>query len=191
MFGHYTYTITKRNNRIVSRKIWSYSWTVEANLKRKRYHETKNGKSYLRLPIKSKAKPSKLELLNTRPFSEYHYKLIEQAYSQKSKSVQILKNYAENNKHLVDIENMSYKLKAYKSSLKLKNPKNVLYRIEIYHTDEKQKIKTTSIKYVSNLPEVNYLASLNRTLLENSNYHHVSVKDKKDNVLMIMVNCAA
>ena len=191
MFGHYTYTITKRNNRIVSRKIWSYSWTVEANLKRKRYHETKNGKSYLRLPIKSKAKPSKLELLNTRPFSEYHYKLIEQAYSQKSKSVQILKNYAENNKHLVDIENMSYKLKAYKSSLKLKNPKNVLYRIEIYHTDEKQKIKTTSIKYVSNLPEVNYLASLNRTLSENSNYHHVSVKDKKDNVLMIMVNCAA
>ena len=191
MFGYYTYTITKRNNRIVSRKIWSYSWTVEANLKRKRYHETKNGKSYLRLPIKSKAKPSKLELLNVRPFSEYHYKLIEQAYSQKSKSMQILKNYAENNKHLVDIENMSYKLKAYKSSLKLKNPKNVLYRIETYHTDEKQKIKTTSVKYVSNLPEVNYLASLNRTLSENSNYHHVSVKDKKDNVLMIMVNCAA
>ena len=191
MFGYYTYTITKRNNRIVSRKIWSYSWTVEANLKRKRYHETKNGKSYLRLPIKSKAKPSKLELLNVRPFSEYHYKLIEQAYSQKSKSMQILKNYAENNKHLVDIENMSYKLKTYKSSLKLKNPKNVLYRIETYHTDEKQKIKTTSVKYVSNLPEVNYLASLNRTLSENSNYHHVSVKDKKDNVLMIMVNCAA
>lgn len=191
MFGHYTYTITKRNNKIVSRKIWSYSWTVEANLKRKRYHETKNGKSYLRLPIKSKAKPSKLELLNARPFSEYHYKLIEQAYSQKSKSMQILKNYAENNKHLVDIENMSYKLKAYKSSLKLKNPKNMLYRIETYHTDKKQKIKTTSVKYVSNLPEVNYLAGLNRTLSENSNYHHVSVKDKKDNVLMIMVNCAA
>ena len=191
MFGYYTYTITKRNNRIVSRKIWSYSWTVEANLKRKRYHETKNGKSYLRLPIKSKAKPSKLELLNARPFSEYHYKLIEQAYSQKSKSMQILKNYAENNKHLVDIENMSYELKAYKSSLKLKNPKNMLYRIETYHTDGKQKIKTTSVKYVSNLPEVNYLASLNRTLSENSNYHHVSVKDKKDNVLMIMVNCAA
>lgn len=191
MFGYYTYTITKRNNRIVSRKIWSYSWTVEANLKRKHYHETKNGKSYLRLPIKSKAKSSKLELLNARPFSEYHYKLIEQAYSQKSKSMQILKNYAENNKHLVDIENMSYKLKAYKSSLKLKNPKNMLYRIETYHTDEKQKIKTTSIKYVSDLPEVNYLANLNRTLSENSNYHHVSVKDKKDNVLMIMVNCAA
>lgn len=191
MFGHYTYTITKRNNKIVSRKIWSYSWTVEANLKRKRYHETKNGKSYLRLPIKSKAKPSKLELLNARPFSEYHYKLIEQAYSQKSKSMQILKNYAENNKHLIDIENMSYKLKAYKSSLKLKNPKNMLYRIETYHTDEKQKIKTTSIKYVSNLPEVNYLASLNRALSENSNYHHVSVKDKKDNILIIMVNCAA
>lgn len=191
MFGYYNYILTKRNNKITSRKIWSYSWTVEANLKRKRYHETKNGKSYLRLPIKSKAKPSKLELLNARPFSEYHYKLIEQAYSRKSKSMQILKNYAENNKHLVDIENMSYKLKAYKSSLKLKNPKNVLYRIETYHTDEKQKIKTTSIKYVSNLPEVNYLASLNRTLSENSNYHHVSVKDKKDNVLMIMVNCAA
>lgn len=191
MFGYYNYILTKRNNKITSRKIWSYSWTVEANLKRKRYHETKNGKSYLRLPIKSKAKPSKLELLNARPFSEYHYKLIEQAYSQKSKSMQILKNYAENNKHLVDIENMSYKLKAYKSSLKLKNPKNMLYRIETYHTDEKQKIKTTSVKYVPNLPEVNYLASLNRTLSENSNYHHVSVKDKKDNVLMIMVNCAA
>lgn len=191
MFGYYNYILTKRNNKITSRKIWSYSWTVEANLKRKRYHETKNGKSYLRLPIKSKAKPSKLELLNARPFSEYHYKLIEQAYSQKSKSMQILKNYAENNKHLVDIENMSYKLKAYKSSLKLKNPKNMLYRIETYHTDEKQKIKTTSVKYVSNLPEVNYLASLNRALSENSNYHHVSVKDKKDNVLMIMVNCAA
>lgn len=191
MFGYYNYILTKRNNKITSRKIWSYSWTVEANLKRKRYHETKNGKSYLRLPIKSKAKPSKLELLNVRPFSEYHYKLIEQAYSQKSKSMQILKNYAENNRHLVDIENMSYKLKAYKSSLKLKNPKNMLYRIETYHTDEKQKIKTTSVKYVSNLPEVNYLANLNRTLSENSNYHHVSVKDKKDNVLMIMVNCAA
>lgn len=191
MFGYYNYILTKRNNKITSRKIWSYSWTVEANLKRKRYHETKNGKSYLRLPIKSKAKLSKLELLNARPFSEYHYKLIEQAYSQKSKSMQILKNYAENNKHLVDIENMSYKLKAYKSSLKLKNPKNMLYRIETYHTDEKQKIKTTSVKYVSNLPEVNYLASLNRALSENSNYHHVSVKDKKDNVLMIMVNCAA
>lgn len=191
MFGYYNYILTKRNNKITSRKIWSYSWTVEANLKRRRYHETKNGKSYLRLPIKSKAKPSKLELLNARPFSEYHYKLIEQAYSQKSKSMQILKNYAENNKHLVDIENMSYKLKAYKSSLKLKNPKNMLYRIETYHTDEKQKIKTTSVKYVSNLPEVNYLANLNKTLSENSNYHHVSVKDKKDNVLMIMVNCAA
>lgn len=191
MFGHYTYIITKRNNKIVSRKIWSYSWTVKANLKRKRYHETKNGKSYLRLPIKSKAKLSKLELLNARPFSEYHYKLIEQAYSQKSKSMQILKKYAENNKHLIDIENMSHKLKAYKSSLKLKNPKNMLYRIETYHIDEKQKIKTTSVKYVSNLPEVNYLANLNRTLSENSNYHHVSVKDKKDNVLMIMVNCAA
>ena len=187
----YIYTLTKRNNRIVSRKIWSYSWTVEANLKRKRYHETKNGKSYLRLPIKSKAKPSKLELLNARPFSEYHYKLIEQAYSQKSKSMQILKNYAENNKHLVDIENMSYKLKAYKSSLKLKNPKNMLYRIETYHTDEKQKIKTTSVKYVPNLPEVNYLASLNRALSENSNYHHLSVKYKNDNVIIIMVNCAA
>lgn len=54
-----------------------------------------------------------------------------------------------------------------------------------------KKIKTTSIKYVSNLPEVNYLASLNRALSENSNYHHVSVKDKKDNILIIMVNCAA
>lgn len=189
--GFYDYILTKRNDRIVSRKVWSYTWTIEATLKRKRYHETKNGKSYLKLPIKSKVKPSKLELLNARPFSEYHYKLIEQAYSQKSKSMQILKKYAENNKHLIDIENMSHKLKAYKSSLKLKNPKNVLYKIETYHTDEKQKIKTTSVSYVSNLPEVNYLANLNRTLSKNSNYHHVSVKDKKDNVLMIMVNCAA
>lgn len=189
--GYYTYTLTKRNNRIVSRKVWSYTWTVEANLKRKRYHETKNGKSYLRLPIKSKVKPSKLELLKSRPFSEYHHKLIEQAYSQKNKSMQILKNYAENSKHLIDIENMSHKLKAYKSSLKLKNSKNMLYKIETYYTDEKQKIKTTSIKHVSNLPEVNYLANLNRTLSKDSNYHHVSVKDKRDNVIMIMVNCAA
>lgn len=187
----YEYKLTRRKGRIVSRRMFVYRWTIEATTKRAKYHETKNGKTYLRLPIQSKPKPSKKELLALRPFSDMHYKLINNAYSQESKSMRILKKCAENNKHLIDIENMSAKLKAYKSSLKLKNPKNMLYKIETYYTDDKQKIKTLSVEHVSNRPEVNYLANMNRTLSKYPNYHHLAVKNKNGNVLTIMVNCAA
>ena len=187
----YEYILTKRRNTIISRLVWRFRWTLKASLAKVKYHETKNGKSYLRLPIKSKIRLSKSERLKSRPFSEYHYKLIEQAYSQKSKSMQILKKCAEDAKRLIDIENMSYKLKAYKSSLKHKNSKNMLYKIETHYTSVKQKLKTTLIKCVSNLPEVNYLASMNRELSKDINYHHISIKDRKNNVLMLMVNCAA
>ena len=187
----YEYKLTRRKGRIISRRMFVYRWTIEATTKRAKYHETKNGKTYLKLPIQSKPKPSKEELLALRPFSDTHHKLIDELYSQESKSMQILKKNAENYKHLIDIENMSAKLKAYKSSLKLKNPKNMLYRIETYYTDDKQKVKTLSVEHVSNEPEVNYLANINRTLSKYPNYHHLSVKDRKDNVLTIMVNCAA
>lgn len=185
------YKLTRRKGRIISRRMFVYRWTIEATTKRAKYHETKNGKTYLRLPIQSKPKPSKEELLALRPFSDTHYKLINNAYSQESKSMRILKKCAENSKHLIDIENMSAKLKAYKSSLKLKNPKNMLYKIETYYTDNKQKVKTLSVEHVSNEPDVNYLANMNRTLSKYPNYHHLSVKDKKDNVLTIMINCVA
>lgn len=187
----YEYKLTRRKERIISRRVFVYRWTIEATIKRAKYHETKNGKTYLRLPVQSKPKPSKEELLALRPFSEYHYKLINKAYSQESKSMRILKKCAENNKHLIDIENMSTKLRAYKSSLKLKNPKNMLYKIETYYTDDKQKIKTLSVEHVSNEPGVNYLANINRTLSKYPNYHHLSVKNKNGNILTIMVNCAA
>lgn len=187
----YEYKLTRRKGRIISRRMFVYRWTIEATTKRAKYHETKNGKTYLKLPIQSKPKPSKEELLALRPFSDIHYKLINNAYSQESKSMRILKKCAENDKHLIDIENMSAKLKAYKSSLKLKNPKNMLYRIETYYTDDKQKVKTLSVEYVSNRPEVNYLANMNRTLSKYPNYHHLAVKNKNGNVLTIMVNCAA
>lgn len=164
-------------------------WSKKAIEKQEKYHETKNGKTYLRLPIQSKPKPSKEELLALRPFSEYHYKLINKAYSQESKSMRILKKCAENDKHLIDIENMSAKLKAYKSRLKLRNPKNMLYRLEIYYSNSKHEIKTILVRYVNSIPEVNYLANLNRHLSKYPNYHHLSIKDKKDNVLLIMVNC--
>lgn len=188
----YEFKLTKRNGKIVSRKVSTYRWTVEATIKRAKYHETKNGKSYLRLPIKKKTILTKTELLASRPFSDTHYKLVNDAYSQESKSMRILRKNAEEQKHLIDIENMSTKLKAYKSSLKLKNPKNLLYKIETYYTDDKQQIKTLSTKYVSNIPSVNELATLNRNLSKYNCYHHVSVKNKNtDNVIMLMVNCAA
>ena len=156
----YEYKLTRRKGRIISRRMFVYRWTTEATTKRAKYHETKNGKTYLKLPIQSKPKPSKEELLALRPFSDIHYKLINNAYSQESKSMRILKKCAENDKHLIDIENMSAKLKAYKSSLKLKNPKNMLYRIETYYTDDKQKVKTLSLEYVSNRRYLNILITI-------------------------------
>lgn len=191
----YEYKLTKRNGKIVSRKVFTYRWTIEATKKRAKYHETKNGKTYLRLPIKIADKPSKLERLESRPFSEYHNKLIDSLYSQKSKSMQILRKIAENDKHEIDIENMSYKLKAYKSSLKLRNTKNMLYTVETYYKDNEQQIKTLTCNHVSKIPDTNELANLNRELSQYPNYHHLTVKTKdktvKNDVMLVMVNCAA
>ena len=47
----------------------------------------------------------------------------------------------------------------------------MLYKIETYYTDDRQKIKTLSVEHVSNEPKVNYLANINRTLSKYPNYH--------------------
>lgn len=185
-----SFILTKRQNRIVSREILTYRWSIKALQIRKKYHETKNGKTYLKLPIQSKTKLDKLKLLESRPFSEYHNKLINSLYSQESVSMRILKNSAEEQKHEINIDNMSYKLKAYKSALKLKNPKNVLYKIVSYYEDDKQKVRILSEEFVNNTNynEINNkVRELNKNLSKYNIYHHTSVKDKNDNVIMLYV----
>ena len=187
-YGRIEYTLTKRNNKIVSRKVYKYSWSIEANLKRNTYHETKNGKIYPLLPIHHEKK-SKEELLASRRFSQYHYTLINNAYCKESQSLRILKCITNEQKHNIELENTAKKLSIYKSALKLKNPKNSMYKVIIHSVDDKHNVDILDTKYVKDIPTVDYLANLNRNLSKYIWYHHLTVVDSLNNIRTLFVCC--
>lgn len=181
----YEFVLTRRHNQIVTRKIFTFKWSVTANNKRKKYHETKNGKTYIKLPIRSKETIDKETLLASRPFSKYHYDLINSAYSREDRS---LKLAAERAKYEERIKKMSERLNAYKSSLKLRNPKNMLYKIVSYYEDTSHKVRILSEEYVPtiDIDTINKKMKEQNTLLSRYDmYHHISLKDRDGKVLVL------
>lgn len=181
----YEFKLTRRQNRIVTREVFTFKWSVTANRKRKIYHETKNGKTYIKLPIRSKETIDKETLLASRPFSKYHYDLINSAYSKEDRS---LKLAAERAKHEERIKKMRERLIAYKSSLKLRNPKNALYKIVSYYEDNSQKVRVLTEEYVSSLTLEGISEKMKETnalLSKYRSYHHMSLKDKDGKVLIL------
>ena len=181
----YEFKLTRRQNKIVTRKVFIFKWSVTANEKRKKYHETKNGKTYIKLPIRSKETIDKETLLASRPFSKYHYDLINSAYSKEDRS---LKLATERAKHEERIKKMRERLTAYKSSLKLRNPKNALYKIVSYYEDNSQKVRVLTEEYVSSLTLEGISEKMKETnalLSKYRSYHHMSLKDKDGKVLIL------
>lgn len=181
----YEFVLTRRQNKIVTRKIFTFKWSVTANEKRRKYHETKNGKTYMKLPIRSKETIDKETLLASRPFSKYHYNLINSAYSKEDRSFKLA---VERATHEERIKKMRERLNAYKSSLKLRNPKNALYKIVSYYEDNSQKVRVLTEEYVPSLTLEGISEKMKETnalLSKYRSYHHMSLKDKDGKVLIL------
>ena len=163
-----------------------FRWSKIAEKTKERYHQTKNGITVsIKLPLQNKPKLDKKSLLESRTFSKYHYDLINNAYSKENRALKIA---IETAKHEQQIAKMQEKLNAYKSSLKLRNPKNMSYRIVSYYEDDKQHIRILSEKFVNDITTniINKeMKELNMSLSKYDNYHHISLKDKDDKVLAL------
>lgn len=162
MKGYYEYKLTKRNNKIVTRKVWHYSWTIEATNKRMKYHSTKHGKTYLKLPIIDKPNKSKEGLLSSRPFSQYHYKLLNNVYSKENR---ILKQVSEQLKKPNKITNC-IKESLYKLRIVFKSKIQDLYQ----ETEHLVNLTNEQLRYLNKKLSTLY-----------NNYHHLCLEYKQTN----------
>ena len=185
-FSNYEKRLTRRGDDVVIRKVYRYNWTPQATYCKRQYHRTKNGITIsIKLPLQNKPKLDKKSLLESRAFSKYHYDLINNAYSKENRALKIA---IETAKHEQQIAKMQKRLNAYKSNLKLKNPKNMPYKIVSYYEDDKQHVRILSEKFVSDITTntINKeMKELNMSLSKYSSYHHISLKDKDDKVLAL------
>lgn len=147
--SRYEFVLTKRKGHIVSRRKWIMAWTPMANQIRKRYHETKHGviskASLYKLPKEKPKKLSKEERYEKLPFSEQHYRIIDNAFGRRN---DCLKRVAERAAHEIRIENMHARLKMYQHSLKYRYSKNCKYKIIAYYEDSEHKMRIITEKYV-------------------------------------------
>ena len=202
LYTFHDFSLTKRHGKIVSRELEKYVWSSKARLTQKLYHLTKNGlpKTNNKLSddllyVKAQIdKDNKQRLLESRPFSYFHNRLIENLYNKRSWKEKTMTAQAKAAKHEIELENIAKRLSDYKSSLKLRNPKNLLYKISSYYSDGKQHIKLLSETYVPKEPTCDEIAELNRSLSVYPFYRHTVVRkkgEKTDRFLFVSTNLAA
>lgn len=127
-------------------------------------------------PNKPVLKPSKQELLDSRPFSHYHNKFVSESFGKVHNE---LKLAAERNAHEIRIENLTARLKMYQYSLRYRNPKNCKYKIVVWIENEKHKPIIFTEKYVPNVTQAVHEAAktYNSNMSKYIFYHHTSIYD--------------
>lgn len=132
--------------------------------------------SVYKKPNKPVLKLSKQELLDKRPFSTYHNKLISESFGKVHNE---LKQAAEQTAHEIRIKNLAARLKLYKYSLKFRNSKNCKYKIVVWIEDKKHKPIIFTEKYVPNVTQAVHEAAktYNSNMSKYMFYHHTSIYD--------------
>lgn len=105
---HTQFIQTRRRNKIIAREIAWFTWSIDAIRKKQILHKTFSPRPKLEIP--SLPKPSKEEKLKQRPFSQYHYKLINNLYGN-DKENRILKQQAEKAAHELKIKRLALAIK--------------------------------------------------------------------------------
>lgn len=158
-----------------------FTWSKRGREALEAYHRSKtpiNYSQYKKLKEKNKSL-SKEEKLALIPFSDYHNKLINKAYSTESIENRILKQAAEAHAHEIAIENLAARLKIHNYSLKFRNSKNCKYKIVVWIENEKHKPIIFTEKYVPNVTQAVHEAAVlyNDKMSKYMFYHHTSIYD--------------
>lgn len=155
-----------------------FTWSKRGREAREAYHNSKKPINYsqYKKPKEKQKTLSKEEKLALRPFSEYHYKLINNAYGRRNS---LLEKSIANNKHEITIENLAARLKLYKYSLKFRNSKNCKYKIVVWIENKKHKPIIFTEKYVPNVTQAVHEAAktYNSNMSKYMFYHHTSIYD--------------
>lgn len=158
-----------------------FTWSRRGKEALEAYHRSKIPVNYsqYKKPQEKKKSLSKEEKLALIPFSDYHNKLINKAYSTESIENRILKQAAEAYAHEIAIENLAARLKIHNYSLKFRNSKNCKYKIVVWVENEKHKPIIFTEKYVPNVTQAVHEAAktYNSNMSKYIFYHHTSIYD--------------
>lgn len=170
------YTTTRRHDKIVSREIYTYKWTPEATNARKEYHKTKNGiASIPKKPTHQSDKKDKKQLLEERPYSDYHNKLVQNLYGSNKAEV-IAKQQAYVATHEEKIKKIIKQLQEHKISKTLHYVKQRPYKVVISTYDNEEfKVSYTNLP-VKQLTEV--VTKINKKLSKHDNYKCITIIDR-------------
>lgn len=170
------FVTTRRHDKIVSREICTYKWTPEATNARKEYHETKKGiASIPKKPTQVSDKKDKKQLLEERPYSDYHNKLVQNLYGS-NKAESIAKQQAYKAAHEENIKKIIKQLQEHKMSKTLHYMKQRSYKVVISTYDNEEfKVSYTNLP-VKQLTEV--VTKINEKLSKHDNYKCITIIDR-------------
>lgn len=170
------FVTTRRHDKIVSREVYTYKWTPEATNARKEYHETKEGiASIPKKPTQVSDKKDKKQLLEERPYSGYHNKLVQNLYGNNKAEV-IAKQQAYVATHEENIKKMIKQLQEHKMSKTLHYVKQRPYKVVISTYDNEEfKVSYTNLP-VKQLTEV--VTKINEKLSKHDNYKCITIIDR-------------
>ena len=158
-----------------------FTWSKRGREALEAYRRSKTPVNYsqYKKPKEKKQTLSKEEKLALIPFSDYHNKLINKAYSTESIENRILKQAAEAHAHEIAIENLAARLKIHNYSLKFRNSKNCKYKIVVWIEDKKHKPIIFTEKYVPNVTQAVHEAAVlyNDKMSKYMFYHHTNIYD--------------
>lgn len=170
------FVTTRRHDKIVSREVYTYKWTPEATNARKEYHETKKGiASIPKKPTQVSDKKDKKQLLEERPYSDYHNKLVQNLYGS-NKAESIAKQQAYKAAHEENIKKIIKQLQEHKMSKTLHYMKQRPYKVVISTYDNEEfKVSYTNLP-VKQLTEV--VTKINEKLSKHDNYKCITIIDR-------------
>lgn len=170
------FVTTRRHDKIVSREVYTYKWTPEATNARKEYHETKKGiASIPKKPTQVSDKKDKKQLLEERPYSDYHNKLVQNLYGSNKAEV-IAKQQAYVATHEEKIKKIIKQLQEHKMSKTLHYVKQRPYKVVISTYDNEEfKVSYTNLP-VKQLTEV--VTKINEKLSKHDNYKCITIIDR-------------
>lgn len=170
------FVTTRRHDKIVSREVYTYKWTPEATNARKEYHKTKNGiASIPKKPTQISDKKDKKQLLEERPYSDYHNKLVQNLYGS-NKAESIAKQQAYKAAHEENIKKIIKQLQEHKMSKTLHYMKQRPYKVVISTYDNEEfKVSYTNLP-VKQLTEV--VTKINKKLSKHDNYKCITIIDR-------------
>lgn len=170
------FVTTRRHDKIVSREVYTYKWTPEATNARKEYHETKKGiASIPKKPTQVSDKKDKKQLLEERPYSDYHNKLVQNLYGS-NKAESIAKQQAYKAAHEENIKKIIKQLQEHKMSKTLHYMKQKPYKVVISTYDNEEfKVSYTNLP-VKQLTEV--VTKINEKLSKHDNYKCITIMDR-------------